>query len=133
MLRTVTAAAAAAASDQAAASILPAQHSRQLLTVQGGAREVTTEDEVEVGHLLPLLVDGAVPVDGLNGHAPAQVVPCLIRQLGQEGVQEHQDDRQLIYDGELVGDRQRTAKGQCALSAWLYVDMLYSLTAMLCS
>ena len=101
------------------------------MAVQGWGRELTTEDEVKIGHLLPLLVDGAVPVDGLNGHAPAQVVPCLIRQLGQEGVQEHQDDRQLIYDRELVGDRQRTARGQCASSAWLYVDTLYRLAAML--
>lgn len=52
----------------------------------------TTEDEVEVGHLLSLLVDGAVPVDGLDGHAPTQVLPGFIGQLGQEGVQEHQDD-----------------------------------------
>ena len=78
--------------------MLPAQPSSQVVTMQGGAREVTTEDEIEVGHLLPLLEDGAVPVDGLNGHVAAQILPCLIRQLGQEGVQEHQDDRQLIYD-----------------------------------
>ncbi len=54
--------------------------------------QLTAEDEVEVGDLLALLVDGAVPVDVLNAHAAAQPLPGLFWQLGQEGVQEHQDD-----------------------------------------
>jgi len=50
----------------------------------------TTQNEIEVGDFVALLVDGVVPVDGFKAHAPAQALPCLFRQLGQEGIQKHQ-------------------------------------------
>jgi len=62
----------------------------------------TTQNEIEVGDFIALLVDDVVPVDGFNAHAPAQALPCLFRQLGQEGVQEHQDDWKLIHCWELI-------------------------------
>ena len=91
----------------------------QCSMVQG---QLTTQDEVEVGHVFPLLVDGAVPVDGLNGHAPAQILPRLIWQLSQEGVQEHENNRQLINDGEITRGRQGAARGQhpaSVFTGWL--------------
>ena len=64
--------------------------------MQGVAGKLTTKDEEEALQLIALLVDGLVPVDGLQAHALTQPLPCLIRQLGQEGVEVHQDDGELI-------------------------------------
>ena len=75
--------------------------------------QLTTEDEVEVGDFISLSVDGPVPVDGFYGHAAAQVLTCLVRQLSQEGVQEHETDGQLVDDGQLIHGRQHTADVIC--------------------
>lgn len=55
-----------------------------------------------MGNLVPLPVDDVIPVYGLDAHALTQVFPGFIRQLGKEGVEEHEDDGQLIYDGEFI-------------------------------